>query len=78
MAKAAMHREPELPENWFYSENEGYTEWMYKGGTSSDDVTSYYHAIPLYIDMIADTEEEKNLAISMLVNTTNYIMKNNF
>jgi hypothetical protein len=51
---------------------------MYKGGTSSDDVTSYYHAIPLYIDMIADTEEEKNLAISMLVNTTNYIMKNNF
>lgn len=51
---------------------------MYKGGTSSDDVTSYYYAIPLYIDMIAETEDEKNLAISMLVNTSNYIMENNF
>ena len=51
---------------------------MYKGGTSSDDVTSYYHAIPLFIDMIAETKEEKDLAISMLVNTTNYIIKNNF
>lgn len=51
---------------------------MYKGGTSSDDVTSYYYAIPLYIDMIAETQQEKDLAISMLINTTNYIMKNNF
>jgi hypothetical protein len=51
---------------------------MYKGGTSSDDVTSYYQAIPLFIDMVAETEEEKNLAISMLVNTTNYIIKNNY
>jgi hypothetical protein len=36
---------------------------MYKGGTSSDDVISYYYALPLYIDMVAETEEEKNVAI---------------
>lgn len=50
-----MARGPDLEENWYYSENQGYEQWMYKAGTSSDDVTSYYHAIPLYIDMIAET-----------------------
>ena len=51
---------------------------MYKGGTSADDVISYYYAIPLYIDLVADTQEEKDLALSMIINTTDYIMKNNY
>lgn len=34
--------------------------------------------IPLFIDFVCETEEEKNRAIGLLVNTTDYIIKNNY
>lgn len=41
-------------ENWHFSETPGYTQWMYKSGTSSDDITGYYFGLPLYIDLVAE------------------------
>ena len=75
MAKAVMPKGTLPDENWHYSTTPGYTEWMYKSGTSSDDVTSYYYAIPLYIEFVAKTEAERAVGIEMLRNTTDYIMQ---
>jgi hypothetical protein len=81
MAKAVLplgQHPPEDPLRWHDSTTPGYTQWQYKDGPSSDDVTGYYFALPLYIEYVAQTDTERAMAIEMLRSTTDYIMKNDY
>jgi len=51
---------------------------MWKGDTSSDEVISYYFALPLYADLVCETQEEKNEAISLIIRTIDYVLVNNY
>jgi len=48
------------------------------GDTSSDSIICYYYALPTFIDFVCETKEEKKRPIDMLVNTTAYVLANNY
>jgi hypothetical protein len=37
-------------------------KWLWKGDTSSDEITGHYFAYPLYYDLVADREERRRVA----------------
>jgi hypothetical protein len=58
---------------------EGYKNWTWKGDTSSDDVISFYFGLPIYLDLYCVGNTScRNEALEMLINTTNYIMENDW
>jgi hypothetical protein len=68
---------------WQNSTVPGFEQWIWKAGTSSDDVISFYFGVPLYIDFVCGIAQNNNetcreIALSMLVNTTDYILANNY
>ena len=59
---------------WVNSTQPGYENWTYQIGTSSDDVISFFFGLPLFIDLVCKTPEERKRPLDMLLNTTNYII----
>lgn len=51
---------------------------MYKSNASSDDITSYFWAYPLIIDNVCENDEERELVLSYIIRTMDYIMENNY
>lgn len=51
---------------------------MYKGNASSDDVTSYFYAFPIFMEYVCETQAEKDLVLSYLIRTIDYIIENNY
>lgn len=50
----------------------------WKGDTSSDEVTGHLFVYPLIYDLVAETAEEKQRVLSLIVNITDYIIDNDY
>eukprot|EP01059_Diplonema_ambulator_P017762 TRINITY_DN29829_c0_g1_i1.p1 TRINITY_DN29829_c0_g1~~TRINITY_DN29829_c0_g1_i1.p1 ORF type:complete len:429 (+),score=138.24 TRINITY_DN29829_c0_g1_i1:115-1287(+) len=63
---------------WHNSTTPGYTNWTWKGDTSSDEVIGYYYALPLFHDYVCETDAERQRVMSMILGTIDYIMANDW
>lgn len=57
--------------------NKDKTYW-YKTDTSSDELDGHYYFYPLYYDLVAETEEEKERVREVVRNITDHLVRNNF
>jgi len=63
---------------WYNSTTPGFTNWTWKADTSSDEVTGYYYALPLFMDHVCETPQEKARVLRMIQGTVDYIMENDW
>ncbi len=57
--------------------NKDETYW-YKSDTSSDELDGHYFFYPLYYDLVAETEEEKERVREIVRNMTDHLVRNNY
>uniref|UniRef100_A0A6B2KYC0 Uncharacterized protein n=1 Tax=Arcella intermedia TaxID=1963864 RepID=A0A6B2KYC0_9EUKA len=71
---------PEEVDNWSDHWRNSTTEpgWAWKGDTSSDEVTGHMFVYPLFHDLVAETEDEKQRALKLIRDTVSYIQENNW
>lgn len=53
-------------------------KWYWKSDTSSDELDGHYFFYPLYYDLVADTEEEKERARTVVRDLTDHMMAHGF
>ncbi|MBX7259522.1 MAG: hypothetical protein K1Y02_24390, partial [Candidatus Hydrogenedentes bacterium] len=53
-------------------------KYWYKTDTSSDELDGHYFFYPLYYDLVADTEEEKERVREVVRNLTDHLLRNDF
>eukprot|EP01102_Stenamoeba_stenopodia_P019004 TRINITY_DN7060_c0_g4_i2.p1 TRINITY_DN7060_c0_g4~~TRINITY_DN7060_c0_g4_i2.p1 ORF type:complete len:802 (-),score=153.57 TRINITY_DN7060_c0_g4_i2:157-2529(-) len=63
-------------QNWYNST--AYPGWIWKGDTSSDEVTGHLFAYPIFYDLVAETPEEKQRAYNLIYNIVYGIVEHNF
>lgn len=52
--------------------------FVWKGDTSSDEVVGHLFALPLYYDLVAETQQEKQAVYSIIDAITSYIVTNDY
>ena len=52
-------------------------KWYWKSDTSSDELDGHYFFYPLYHDLVAETDEEKNRVKKVIGDLTNHLIKHN-
>lgn len=52
-------------------------QWMWKGDTSSDEITGHYFAYALYFDLVADANERRRVA-DLVRRITDYIIEGGY
>lgn len=57
--RVANPRFKRVENRWRKSED---GKWLWKGDTSSDEITGHYFAYPIYYDLVADAKERKRVA----------------
>ena len=53
-------------------------KWYWKSDTSSDELDGHYFFYPLYYDLVADTEEEKERVREVVRDLTDHLIKYNY
>lgn len=53
-------------------------KWFWKSDTSSDELDGHYFFFPLYYDLVAETEEEKERAREVIRDLTDHMIKYNY
>ncbi len=53
-------------------------QWYFKTDTSSDELDGHYFFYPLYYDLVADTEEEKDRVREVVRDLTNHLVEHGF
>ncbi len=53
-------------------------KWYWKTDTSSDELDGHYFFLPLYYDLVANTEEEKERVREVVRDLTDHLIKHNF
>ncbi|MBX3177187.1 MAG: hypothetical protein KF886_07505 [Candidatus Hydrogenedentes bacterium] len=53
-------------------------KWYWKSDTSSDELDGHYYFYPLYYDLVADTEEEKERVREVVRDLTDHIIAHNY
>jgi len=53
-------------------------KWFWKSDTSSDELDGHYFFYPLYHDLVADTEEEKNRVREVVRDLTDHMIEHDF
>lgn len=53
-------------------------KWYWKSDTSSDELDGHYFFLPLYYDLVANTEEEKERVREVVRDLTNHLLDHNF
>jgi len=63
---------------WYNSTVPGYTNFQWKGDTSSDEITGHMNAYPWVLELGAVSSNEQQRAYNLHINMVNYIVKNNY
>ena len=63
-----------VPVRWHQSAD---GKWLWKGDTSSDEITGHYFGYLVYYDLVADDAEQRHIA-EHVRNVTDYIVDNGF
>jgi len=53
-------------------------EWYWKSDTSSDELDGHYFFFPLYYDLVAETEEEKEAAREVIRGITDHLIEHGY
>ena len=53
-------------------------KWYWKSDTSSDELDGHYFFYPLYYDLVADTEEEKQRVREVVRDLTNHLIEHDY
>lgn len=53
-------------------------KYYYKSDTSSDELDGHYFFYPLYYDLVAETDEERERVREVVRNLTDHLVRNNF
>lgn len=52
-------------------------EWLWKGDTSSDELNGHYFALPIYYDLVAEADEQREIQAT-LARITDHLLTNDF
>jgi len=77
MARSVLNQTA-TPSSGTWHNSTVYPGWIWKGDTSSDEVTGHMFAHPIVYDLVAETTDEKQRAMRLLKNIVTYIVENNY
>jgi len=75
--EGAVYDDKTTQSNWHLREYEGYN-YYWKDDTSSDEIDGHFYGFPLFYDLCAKTEEEKETAAQYAADIASYIMDHGY
>jgi hypothetical protein len=77
MARSVLHQ-TQAPPSGTWHNSTVYPGWIWKGDTSSDEVTGHLFVYPLVYDFVAESPAEKQRVYRLIHNITRYIVDHGF
>ena len=71
----AQHGSGGLPAEWHETPD---GKWQWKGDTSSDETDAHMYATSLFLELVAETEDERAMAVDHLRRVVGHIVDNGF
>ena len=66
MAVGSVRDKP-VEQRWRPATREG---WLWKGDTSSDEMTGHFYALPIFYDLVADEQQKADCATTCAASWT--------